>query len=158
MKAKLNLNCRFHHLIICIVLLNFFSFESYSSVDSNVSLPDSINKSIFVPHDEITIEQEAEFPGGPRGFGKFLQKKLKYPKKLMRANLNVPNLVVKVQFIVNTDRTVSDFEIIKSVGYGCDEEAIRVLKLTSGKWTPGKQDGKFVRTRFTQPITFIITE
>lgn len=153
MKAKLNLNCRFHHLIICIVLLNFFSFESYSSAAFKVSLPDSSNNSNFT-----AVEQMPEFPGGPRGFGRFLQKKLKYPEKLQRANLNVPNLVVKVQFIVNTDRTVSDFEILKSVGYGCDEEAIRVLKLTSGKWTPGKQDGKFVRTRFTQPITFIISE
>jgi TonB family protein len=158
MNVQLNSYYRFPHLLICTILLNFFSFESYSFEVSNISLPDSINKSIFVPHDEIVIEQEAEFPGGPRGFGKFLQKKLKYPKKLQRANLNVPNLVVKVQFIVNPDRSVSDFEIIKSVGYGCDEEAIRVLKLTSGKWTPGKQDGRFVRTRFTQPITFIITE
>ncbi len=153
MNVQLNSYCRFPHLLICTILLNFFSFESYSSAAFKISLPDSSNKSIYT-----AIEQSAEFPGGPRGFGKFLQKKLKYPKKLQRANLNVPNLVVQVQFIVNPDRSVSDFEIIKSVGYGCDEEAIRVLKLTSGKWTPGKQDGRFVRTRFTQPITFIISE
>ena len=136
-----------------IIALIFLSFKTYSQ---EIQKPLKVEK-----NDEIFIgvEQQAEFPGGPRGFGAFLQKKLKYPKKLQRANLkNVSSLVVYVQFVVYEDGSVSDFEILKSVGYGCDEEATRVLKLTSGMWKPGKKDDVPVRSRFTQPITFVISE
>lgn len=106
--------------------------------------------------DEIftSTEQQAEFPGGPRAFGAFLQKNLRYPSAAQRANVGGK---VYVQFVVNTDGTIQDLEILKSVGYGCDEEAIRVIKAVP-RWTPGKNSGRPVRSRFTQPITFVLSE
>ena len=106
--------------------------------------------------DEIftAVEQQAEFPGGPRAFGAFLQRNLKYPSAAQRANVGGK---VYVQFVVNTDGTIQDVQILKSVGFGCDEEAMRVIKSVP-KWNPGKQSGRAVRSRFTQPITFVLSE
>jgi protein TonB len=106
--------------------------------------------------DEIftAVEQNAEFPGGPAAFGRYLQRSLKYPSAAQRANVGGK---VYVQFVVNTDGSIQDVQVIKSVGFGCDEEAIRVIK-SGPKWNPGKQAGRAVRSRFTQPITFQLSE
>lgn len=98
------------------------------------------------------VEQQPEFPGGPRAFGSFIQKNLKYPLAAERANVGGK---VYVQFIVNTDGTIEDVKVLKSVGFGCDEEAIRIIKSVP-RWAPGKQSGRPVRSRFTQPITFVL--
>ena len=95
------------------------------------------------------VEQNAEFEGGMGAFVKFLQENIKYPEAAQKANHGGK---VYTQFIVNTDGTISDVTILKSVGFGCDEEAMRVIKLA--KWTPGKQSGRVVRSRFTVPIAF----
>lgn len=60
------------------------------------------------------------------------------------------------EFIVNQDGTLSDFEIVNSLGHGCDEEAIRCLQAVSQKirWKPGIQLGKPVRQRMVMAITF----
>jgi TonB family protein len=100
------------------------------------------------------VEQSAEFPGGPGAFGQFLQRNLRYPSAALRANVGGK---VYVQFIVNKDGTIQDIQILKSVGFGCDEEAIRLIKSVP-RWTPGKQSGRAVRSRFTQPITFVLPE
>ncbi len=99
-------------------------------------------------------DQNAEFPGGPRAFGAFLKKNFSYPLAAQRANVEGK---VYVQFVVNTDGTIQDVQVLKSIGYGCDEEAVRVIKSVP-RWTPGKLSGRPVRSRFTQPITFVLTE
>ena len=106
--------------------------------------------------DEIftAVEQQAEFPGGIPAFAKFLQKNLKYPAAAQRANVQGK---VYVQFVVNTDGSIQGVEVLKSVGFGCDEEAVRVIKMVP-KWNPGKQSGRPVRSRFTVPINFVLSE
>ena len=99
------------------------------------------------------VEQQAEYPGGMEAFGKYLAKNLKYPAAAQRANVTGK---VYTQFIVNTDGSVSDVTVLKSVGFGCDEEAIRVLETV--KWIPGKQSGRVVRSRFTVPINFQLAD
>jgi hypothetical protein len=85
--------------------------------------------------------------GGMTKFFSFLKKNYKTP--------DVPNLKgqVIVGFTINEDGTLSDFKIIKDLKYGTAEELIRVLKLTSGKWTPAKKEGKNVKSTFTLPIS-----
>ncbi len=100
------------------------------------------------------VEQQAEFPGGPRAFGQFLQRNLRYPSAAQRANVGGK---VYIQFVVNTDGTIQNVQVLKSVGFGCDEEAMRVIQSVP-RWVPGKQDGRPVRSRFTQPITFVLSE
>ena len=95
------------------------------------------------------VEQSAEFKGGMKAFVKFLQENLQYPEAAQKANRGGK---VYTQFIVNTDGTISDVTVLKSAGFGLDEEAMRVIKLA--QWTPGKQSGRTVRSRFTVPINF----
>ena len=62
--------------------------------------------------------------------------------------------VVYVQFIVNPEGAVENPTVIRKLGAGCDEEALRVLKKT--KFSPGYDKGKAVKVRFTLPIRFIL--
>jgi TonB family protein len=126
--------------------------DDLAAIGSNVS---GSNQSLTNLNEVFTsVEQPAEFPGGPRAFGAFLQRNLRYPAAAQRANVGGK---VYVQFVVNTDGTIEDLEVLKSVGFGCDEEAMRIIKAVP-RWTPGKQSGRIVRSRFTQPITFVLSE
>jgi protein TonB len=60
---------------------------------------------------------------------------------------------VFVQFVIGKDGAISDVKVIKGIGAGCDEEAIRVVQ-SSPSWNPGKQRGKAVKQRYTLPIIF----
>lgn len=93
-------------------------------------------------------DQQAEFQGGMRELSKFLTKNLKYPEKAAKAG--VPGKIY-VEFIVERDGILSNFNVTKSIGMGLDEEVIRVLKL-SPKWIPAKQKDKNVRSIFRLPI------
>ena len=96
------------------------------------------------------VEQNPQFIGGMEALGKFLQSNLKYPASAQKVNVSGK---VYIQFIVNTDGSASDFAVLKSAGYGFDEEALRVLKLAP-KWIPGMQSGRIVRCRYIVPINF----
>jgi periplasmic protein TonB len=97
------------------------------------------------------VERMPEPVGGWSAFYKTLGKNIKYPRQAERARANGK---VFVEFTVNTKGELSHFKIIKGVGYGCDEEAQRVIALT--KWNPGKQRGVPVNVKMVQPITFAL--
>ena len=97
------------------------------------------------------VEQNAEYPGGMKALGKYLQENLKYPESAQKANHSGK---VYIQFIVNTDGSTTEFVVLKSTGdKNLDDEGLRVMKLVP-QWTPGKQSGRIVRSRFTVPINF----
>lgn len=96
------------------------------------------------------VEQMPEPTGGMASFYKFISKEMKYPSLARRNNIEGR---VFVQFIVDNDGSLSDIQIIKGIGGGCDEEAARVLA-QAPKWNPGKQRGKAVRVRMIVPIHF----
>ena len=54
-------------------------------------------------------------------------------------------------FIIEKDGSLSDIKVLRDIGYGTGDEAIRVLKI-SPKWIPGKQNNKEVRTLYSLPI------
>lgn len=99
------------------------------------------------------VEQSAEFPGGISAFYQFLSKNIHIPAEAKGAD---KPLRVFLTFVVEKDGTLSDIKIMRGAGYGCDEEAVRVIKL-SPKWNPGKQDGKPVRQQYTIPVVFKTT-
>ena len=101
-----------------------------------------------------TVQQQAEFHGGIKAWSRFLSAMIRYPAAAKRANRGG---TVLVSFVINTNGTIQDIQLKKRIGFGCDEEAIRVIKAMP-RWNPAKQDGKAVRSRFTQPITFAITK
>ena len=100
------------------------------------------------PYDKV--EQMPEFPGGLTAMIKFVMENVRYPKAAMETNKQG---TVVVEFIVEKDGKVSHAKAIQSVSDEIDAEAIRVVNAMP-KWTPGKQDGKNVRVRFSMPVTF----
>ena len=101
-----------------------------------------------------TVEQTAEFPGGVRELMKYLNGNIKYPAAAQRANVSGK---VYLQFVVNTDGSIVDIQTLKGIGFGCDEEAMRVVK-DMPKWTPGRQNGRAVRQRYTLPVAYTLAD
>jgi periplasmic protein TonB len=83
---------------------------------------------------------------------KFIKSNLKYPAEAKEKN--VTGLVV-IQFVINKTGQVSDPKVVKSLGAGTDEEAIKMVNKMP-PFTPAKQNGKPVNFRYTLPIRFDI--
>lgn len=98
----------------------------------------------------IIVETMPEFPGGMQGLVNFLGKHLKYPKPARRAGVQG---TVRVDFVVDAQGRPANVLVSQSLGYGCDEEAIRVVQLMPS-WKPGTQDGKPVAVQFSLPVVF----
>ena len=95
----------------------------------------------------VLVEEMPELIGGLQA----LQKEVEYPERALRANIEGR---VYVQFIVNEKGEVENPTVIRGIGGGCDEEAIRVVKLAEFK--PGMQRGRPVRVQFNLPVIFMI--
>jgi TonB family protein len=100
------------------------------------------------------VEQSPEFPGGETERIKFLQLNIKYPHE---ARIAAIQGTVYLTFVVEKDGNISDVRVLRGIGAGCDEEALRVIRLMP-KWKPGKQRGKPVRVQMTIPIKFALVE
>ncbi|KPQ14752.1 MAG: periplasmic protein TonB [Algoriphagus marincola HL-49] len=102
--------------------------------------------------DEIfdVVETQPVPPGGMSGWNKYLSKNLKYPTQARRMGIEGTVIVV---FVINTDGSIQDVEVLRGIGGGCDEEAVKVVE-NAPKWEPGKQRGRAVRTRMRLPIRF----
>lgn len=96
------------------------------------------------------VETQPNPPGGMSGWNEYLSKNLKYPTQARRMGVEGTVIVV---FVVNTDGSIQDVEVLRGIGGGCDEEALRVVS-AAPKWEPGKQRGRPVRTRMRLPIRF----
>jgi TonB family protein len=99
------------------------------------------------------VEKFPGFPGGLDAFYQFLAKNVKYPQKMR--DENVQGKVV-IRFIVEKDGSLTNFNIVRDIGDGAGEEAVRVLAL-SPKWEPGIQNGKPVRVMYSVPINFTLS-
>lgn len=96
------------------------------------------------------VEQQPEFPGGMSALNQFVRDNLEYPEIARKAG--VEGRVI-VGFIVGRDGKIRDVQVMRGIGAGCDEEAIRVVR-EMPNWIPGKQRGNSVSVRFALPITF----
>lgn len=102
--------------------------------------------------DEIfdVVETQPQPPGGMSGWNQYLSKNLKYPTQARRMGIEGTVIVV---FVINTDGSIQDVEVLRGIGGGCDEEAVKVVQ-EAPNWEPGKQRGRPVRTRMRLPIRF----
>lgn len=98
------------------------------------------------------VEESPSFPGGDEARILFLQDNIKYPQMARESGIQG---TVYVTFVVEPNGSVSNVKILRGIGGGCDEEAIRVINLMP-KWNPGKQRGKPVRVQFNMPIKFTL--
>lgn len=95
-------------------------------------------------------EQNPEFPGGVRGLSDFLSTNLKYPAAARRAHVEGK---VFIEFTIDENGVVKDPHVVKGIGFGCDEEAMRIMGIMPN-WTPAKQNGKPVAISYQLPIGF----
>lgn len=102
--------------------------------------------------DEIfdVVENMPTPPGGMQGWNKYLSNNLKYPTQARRMGIEG---TVYVVFVVNTDGSIQDVDILRGIGGGCDEEAMRVVR-NAPAWEPGRQRGRPVRVKMRLPIRF----
>ncbi|WP_420317110.1 energy transducer TonB [Ekhidna sp.] len=87
------------------------------------------------------VDEPAQFPGGVYKMHDFLRKEMNYPEEALKENVSGR---VFVQYIVEKDGSLTNIQVVKKLGFGLDEEAIR-LYASMPKWTPGKIDSKPVR-------------
>lgn len=100
----------------------------------------------------IRVEQMPEFPGGELALLRHLAEHIKYPIPALDADVQG---VVYVSFVVNKEGEVEDARILKGIGAGCDEEALRVVRALP-RWKPGEQRGRKVKVRFNVPVRFTL--
>lgn len=115
------------------------------------SLSEDAGTGEAVPEILTFAEQMPEYPGGDEARIEFLSKNINYPPLARESGIEGR---VILQFVVGRDGKITDVEQVgKKLGWGCDEEAIRVVKLMPD-WKPGKQNGKEVTVRYTLQIAF----
>lgn len=97
------------------------------------------------------LETQPEFAGGMQGLGQFLAQNLRYPADAQRARVQGR---VFTSFVIGVNGDVEHVQVLRGLGFGCDEETVRVIKAMSGQWKPGVQRGEKVRVKYNLPINF----
>lgn len=100
----------------------------------------------------LIVSEMPEFPGGDRGRIEFLASNIKYPQMAKEAGIMGK---VYVNFVIDENGNVVEAKLIRGIGGGCDEEAMRVIN-SMPKWKAGKQNGIAVRVQFSLPIEFTL--
>lgn len=100
------------------------------------------------------VEQMPEFPGGEQALYKYIADNVHYTDTAEKARIEG---VVRVKFVVNEDGNISNTSVQKLLGYGLDEEAMRVVGAMP-KWKPGRNNGVNVKVYFVIPIKFVLTD
>lgn len=98
----------------------------------------------------ISMETPPSYPGGLTNFYQFISENMKYPDTAVKEKIQGS---VLVSFVVQKDGTLNDIKVERKLGFGTDEEAIRVLNL-SKRWNPGEIDGKPVNVKYNIPVKF----
>lgn len=104
----------------------------------------------------FSVAEVSAYPeGGLQAFYKAIDQVMKYPPNARKLGIEGR---VTVEFLINVDGSLSDFKVLRGLGQGCDEEAVRVIRESTKicKWKPGMQKGSPVRQRYTLPIIFKI--
>ncbi len=116
--------------------------EEIASTDE---LEEEVTDEVFTVTEEMPV-----FPGGSSEFYKFVSNNLNYPRKAIKAEVEGK---VIVRFVVGKQGNISEVEVLKGIGYDCDEEAVRIIQ-ASPNWLPGKHNGKSVKVRMIVPLNF----
>lgn len=128
-----------------LIILSLMALFGLTTVSAQKTVVAQKNQKVF-----DVVEQMPEYPGGIQALFEYLSQNVKYPSDA--ENQKVEGRVIAT-FIVETDGTINNVEVVKPVFPSLDAEAIRVLSAMP-KWTPGKQSGKEVRVKYTVPINF----
>lgn len=138
------------------VIEDEFKLQDFENVTDGSLLTNTVEIKQELPEEEeeqpifTVVEQQASFPGGPTKLYEYLAKNIKYPQQARETGTQGK---VYLTFVVERDGSITDIKILRDIGSGCGEEAIRVVK-SMPKWQPAKQRGKVVRQQFNLPVNF----
>jgi len=124
-------------LMICIV-----AFQNTKAQSEPIAPAPTEENTIY---NSAGLEIKPEFKGGYNKFYEYIAKNYRTP--------DVPGLngQLMISFVVEKDGSITDIKVLKDLGYGTGEEAIRILKKCP-KWSPAEQKGKKVRCSFMLPL------
>ena len=128
-----------------LIIMSLMVLFGLTTVSAQKTVVAQKNQKVF-----DVVEQMPEYPGGIQALFEYLSQNVKYPVDAEKQK--VEGRVIAT-FIVETDGTINNVEVVKPVFPSLDAEAIRVLSAMP-KWTPGKQSGKEVSVKYTVPINF----
>ena len=128
-----------------LLLMSLMAMMGLTTVNAQKTVVAEKNQQVF-----DVVEQMPEYPGGMQALFEYLSQNVKYPEDAEKQK--VEGRVIAT-FVVETDGSISNVEVVRPVFPSLDAEAVRVL---SGmpKWKPGMQSGKVVRVTYTVPINF----
>lgn len=124
--------------------------------DGFVGLPDgdggghAVVEEKKAPEIFTIVEVNPEFVGGQEALAKYLRDNINYPQRAKEMNVEGK---VYLNFVIDPFGNVSNVKVLRGIGQGCDEEAMRVVKKMP-RWKPGKQGGRAVSVSFNLPIEF----
>lgn len=98
----------------------------------------------------LVVDTDPKFPGGLDALEQYLADNVRYPKPAIDNGITGK---VYISFVVEKDGSITNVKLLHDIGGGCGEEAVRAVKAMP-KWTPGRQNGKVVRTQFNLPVKF----
>ncbi|MBK9320176.1 MAG: energy transducer TonB [Bacteroidetes bacterium] len=98
------------------------------------------------------VEEMPNFPGGEAAMLKYLSTNIHYPAIAREENITG---IVYISFVVDRNGEIDNIQMVKGIGGGCEEEAIRVIKKMP-QWKPGKQNGRAVNVQYMLPVAFRI--
>ena len=131
---------------LLLLLSAFLIFQSEQTfAQDSAQVKETRKEQIF-----MVVEVMPEFPGGPEKMLDFIARKIVYPDSAKEAGIEGR---VIVQFVVDTTGDLIEAKVVRGIGYGCDEEVLRVISIMP-EWSPGMQRGKKVRVRYNLPVKF----
>ena len=130
-------------LLIALAFLGCQQISFGQDVEKHENVVEGENNDV---HNIAGIDTRPDFPGGINEFYSYIAKSYRVP--------DVKGLKGKVyvKFVVEKDGSITDIKVIKDIGYGTGDEAVRILK-ECPNWIPGEQNGRKVRVLFTLPIS-----
>jgi len=127
-----------------LIFSTIFAFTFVSLANENEVIEQSQDDDVIF----MVVEKMPEFPGGQQAIMKFLVENIRIPVEYNEVNWRGR---VILQFVVNTDGSITDIQVIRGVSPLWDKEAIRVIELMPN-WIPGEHNGKKVRVKQILPI------
>ena len=129
------------------IIMSLMALFGLTTVSAQKTVVAKKNQQVF-----DVVEKMPEYPGGQAALFEYLQKNVKYPADAEKKKVEGRVLVT---FVVNTDGSITDIEVVRKTFPSLDAEAVRVI---SGmpRWKPGEQKGQKVPDKYTVHLTFLL--
>ncbi len=131
-------------LSVCMAMIGSLYAQNPAEASTSIETPIATDSVYSI------VDKMPEFPGGQTKMFKFLAQNIRYPSFATSNNISGK---VLASFIIGKDGIIREVTTDNIVGYGCDEEVIRLVKAMP-KWIPGEQNGQKVAVRYSFPVTF----